>query len=109
MNQLVDTLVSLAEKGLVESFDSERGLFHFKLQKKGEELVKVGHSLRYTIISLLGLSKLEAAGRNSPIEIRKTCKEIISTTKVGNVGDLALLVWLCSIACPDYAEKTCSN
>jgi hypothetical protein len=109
VKELVNTLVSLAEKGLLESFDSERGLFHFKVRKNGDELLKVGHSLRYTIICLLGLSKLKAAGGNSPIEIRKTCKEIISKGEVRNVGDLALLVWLCSIAWPDYVEKMCSE
>jgi len=109
VNQLVNTLVSLAEKGLPELFDYERGLFHFRVHKTGDGLLKVGYSLRYTIICLLGLSKLEEAGRASPIEIRETCKHLISTSKVQNVGDLALLVWLCSIACPDDVETMCSE
>ncbi|MDR3569098.1 MAG: hypothetical protein P4L43_13805 [Syntrophobacteraceae bacterium] len=110
VNSPVHELVGLALKGLGEAYDRENELFHFKIRKTGSGVVKLGHSLRYTIICLLGLAKIEAAGKTCPVDVGKALESILRRAhSIHDTGDLGLLIWLCSMASAHDAERLCSE
>ena len=67
-------LNAMAASGLLPMFDSESRLFCYRMKRSENGLMKEGTSVRYTIISLLGLHKFEAAGGESPIDVRSTLR-----------------------------------
>jgi hypothetical protein len=102
----VQHLVDLAIIGLVQMFDEQARLFCYKLNGASGGLRREGESRRYTIISLLGLNRLEQAGVRSPIEIAPVLEELLSDTAwIDNIGDLGLLVWLLAHVAPDRLEE----
>jgi len=106
MNELVDSLIDLAAVGLRKLYDPGMGLFHLKARKTEDNRVEIiGHSIRYTLICLLGLGKMKASGRRCPLEADVITKALLrDTSKVTNIGDLGLLVWLASMVCPGEVE-----
>lgn len=100
------SLCDLAAGGLVPMFDGERGLFCNRVRLRSSGLVREGLSERYTIISLLGLGRAEAAGRRSEIDIQTVLGGLLEeTTWIGNLGDLGLLLWLCALERPERLEQ----
>lgn len=99
-------LYEAAINGLAEMYDAETKLFCFRVRRIGSDISKEGFSLRYTIISLLGLHQVETAGLLSPIDIHSTIPIVLQRfTDIKNVGDLGLLLWLCSLAAPQRLEQ----
>jgi hypothetical protein len=73
---------------------------------EGGKLVPEGISRRYTIMTLLGLRRLEEGGGRSPIDVRTTIDQLVQGFGDNdNVGDLGLLIWLCALAYPECLEK----
>jgi hypothetical protein len=96
----------LSVQGLETMFDSRRKLFCQHVSQTGHGLVHEGTSHRYTLISLLGLRRLEAAGFESPISVTETLDHLLEDTAwVQNLGDLGLLMWLCAQAAPDRVHE----
>ena len=59
-------LNDLAFRGLTDMFDKDSGLFCYRLKREGAGLTREGLSPRYTVMTLLGLHRLETAGVPSP-------------------------------------------
>lgn len=109
-NILQQKLIDLSVDGLIKMFDREKELFCYTMIGNDYNVQKEGVSIRYTIISLLGLKKLEDKGIKSPINITSTLSSLCS--KVGaydNLGDIGLLIWLCSLVSPDKIERIFSE
>jgi hypothetical protein len=103
-------LISLAARGLVEMFDAERRLFCFRLKPSQGRFIREGLSSRYTIISLLGLHRLESAGVQSPIQIGAVLDGCLRAgMSIDNIGDLGLTLWLCALASPGRLEEVYLN
>ncbi len=66
----VQRFVALAIRGLVPMFDEQEQLFCYTLKKTDRGMVREGLSPRYTMMTLMGLHRLEEAGGESPIEIK---------------------------------------
>jgi hypothetical protein len=104
--KIVHRLNTLAVKGLVPMFDSEKQLFCFKLKQTSTGLVREGISPRYTAITLMGLHRLEQSGATSPIEIKRVFDVLLADTEwADNIGDLGLLLWLCALVAPDRLDE----
>jgi len=97
----IHRLTALAVNGLVPMFDPEKQLFCFSLKRMGSGLVREGASQRYTMMTLMGLHRLEESGTTSPIPIKPVLDGLLSNLDwIDNVGDLGLLLWLCALAAP---------
>jgi hypothetical protein len=105
-----DQLCEIALKGLVSMFDAESQLFCFRLKRTRQESVREGLSHRYTIIALLGLHRLEAAGLGSPIDVRTALDSLLRDYAwLDNLGDVGLLLWLCALASPERLMEVYSG
>lgn len=97
-----DRLQTLALQGLARMFDPRQNLFCYRLKKTEQGMVREGISQRYTMMTLLGLHRLEQAGGASRFD-----KEAIFATLsrdlawVDNIGDIGVLLWLCAKVFPD--------
>jgi len=101
MNRTIERLNELAVDGLVSMFDRERQLFCFKLKKTEHGMVREGISRRYTMMTLMGLKRLEETGATSPIAIGPVLEGLLANLDwVDNIGDLGVLLWLCAIVAP---------
>jgi hypothetical protein len=102
----VNRFVALAARGLVPMFDPQKHLFCYKLKKTEKGMVQEGISHRYTMMTLMGLHRLEQAGTTSPFDKERILQALLSDlTWVDNVGDLGVLLWMCGIVCPErYVE-----
>lgn len=106
----VRRLNSIAASGLMKMFDPQVGLFCQRMTRTAHGIIPEGISPQYTIITLLGLHQLEVVGVQSPVSISKTFETLLSDTRwVKNVGDIGLLLWLSSLACPEHLEKIVSE
>jgi hypothetical protein len=105
--EIVPSLIELATKGLVKMYDPSKRLFCYRMREVEDgSLVPYGTSRRYTIITLIGLCRLEEGGRRSPIDVRSTIdKLVLEFGNNDNVGDLGLLIWLCALAYPEYLDR----
>jgi len=103
-------LTIVAAKGLAQMFDVEKQSFCFRFKPVGGRWVREGLSSRYTMMSLLGLHRFEAAGLQSPICIRDAADICLrNAPHMTNLGDLGLALWLCALASPDRLEEVYSN
>jgi hypothetical protein len=96
MKEYIESLKKIAIKSLQDMYYSDEHLFCYKLEQNGQGiLVKKDFSIRYTIITLLGLIKWESEGNKSPIDIQSVFKKLSDDiNKIDNVGDFGLLLWL---------------
>ena len=93
---------TLALNGLCQMFDSQNALFCYTLKQTERGLVQEGISHRYSMITLMGLHRLEESGQTSPIEIQPVFQTLLAKTDwVNTVGDLGLLLWLCALIAPE--------
>ncbi len=80
-------------------YDQENRLFCHRLQRTPSGNIREGVSARYTVMTLLGLLRAEAAGYQSPVDIFDTVDALYRNTEwVDNIGDLGLLLWLSSVS-----------
>ena len=76
-----------------------KALFCHRLKQTPSGNIKEGISQRYTVMTLLGLLRAEAAGYRSPVDISATIDALYRNTEwVDNIGDLGLLLWLSSVS-----------
>jgi len=102
MRNTIHRLTALAVNGLVPMFDPEKQLFCYSLKKTERGMVQEGISHRYTVITLMGLHRLEESGATSPIPIKPVFDGLFANLDwVDNVGDLGLLLWLCALVEPE--------
>ncbi len=100
--ETIHRLIGLSIAGLVPMFNREKQLFCYKLKQTPTGLVQEGISQRYTVITLMGLHRLEQTGATSPIEITPVLDTLLANTEwIDNAGDLGLLLWLCALMAPD--------
>ena len=105
-NIKLNDLTALALSGLGKMFDSEKQLFCFRLKPSQGRLAREAVSARYTIISLIGLHRLEQAGSKSAIQARLVFDSLMRNSSCAdNFGDLGLILWLCSLARPEQLEE----
>jgi hypothetical protein len=99
---VVGRLIALAVRGLKPMFDPHRQLFCYKLKKSEQGIVQEGLSHRYTMMTLMGLHCLEQSGAVSPFNTERIMQSLLSDlTWVDNLGDLGVLLWLCSTVFPE--------
>jgi hypothetical protein len=98
----VHRLVELSLRGLGTMFDAQAQLFCYRrMRVAGEGLVNEGVSLRYTLITLLGLHRLQSTGRSIPFDIRKIILPVMTgVLKPDNLGDVGLFLWFVAQAMP---------
>lgn len=101
----LEKLVALATRGLIRMFDEERQLCCHRLVRTNQGFVRVGHSPRYTIMTLLGLRELEQSGGHSPFDANSLYKSFVSDSSwIRSIGDLGLMVWLTATFEPDQVD-----
>lgn len=99
---LVSEIIQIAQSGLPRMFNAERQLFCFTLRRDSSgKLVQEGISHRYTMMTLLGLHRLEVSGTQSPVSIGPVMDALTRDLNwVQFAGDLGVLLWLCAIVDP---------
>jgi hypothetical protein len=99
-------LNSLAARGLIAMFDSDRQLFCHRLIRTRQGLVREGVSRRYTIMTLLGLRELELAGGQSSFDTEAIYNSFVRDASwIRSVGDFGLLIWLTAVFAPDQLRR----
>ena len=94
--------VALALRGLVPMFDQEKQLFCYSLKKTESGMVRQGLSPRYTMMTLMGLHRVEEAGGVSSIEIKPVLQALLANLDwVKDIGDLGVLLWTCALIAPE--------
>jgi hypothetical protein len=95
--RLIQELRAVALRALARMYLPERGLFAFRLQRRGDVIGPEGVSRRYTAIVLIGLAgespaAVAAALRGQPLErVAARLREELAAEV--NLGTLALGVW----------------
>jgi len=98
-------LISLAAGGLGPMFNRDEQLFCHRFVLTSAGCVQEGLSPRYTVMTLLGLKELEAAGIVSLVDLEGCYQALLRNTDwVRGVGDLGLLIWVTAIFKPDQVE-----
>jgi hypothetical protein len=104
--ETVHRLIGLSIAGLVPMFIRDKQLFCYKLKQTPTGLVQEGISHRYTVITLMGLHRLEQSGVSSPIEIKPVFDALLANTEwIDNAGDLGLFLWLCAVMAPERLSE----
>jgi hypothetical protein len=104
---LIAEIVDLAKAGLPRMFNPERQLFcNILCRDASGQLVQQGISHRYSMMTLLGLHRLETGGSTSPISIEPVMDVLTSDLGwVRYAGDLGVLLWLCAVVDPGRLES----
>ncbi|MGA2648831.1 MAG: hypothetical protein ABSF15_29450 [Candidatus Sulfotelmatobacter sp.] len=98
----VQRLVALAIRGLLPMFDEQRKLFCYTRRKTDQGMVRDGLSPRYTMMTLMGLHRVEEAGGVSPIAVKLVLQALLANLDwVTDIGDLGVLLWMCAVVAPD--------
>jgi hypothetical protein len=91
----IKQLIQMAAQGLVPMLDEERQLFCYRMVRTSRGLVREGLSPRYTIMTLLGLQRLQRAGGQSPFDAAAIYRSFASDRNwIRSAGDLGLFFWL---------------
>lgn len=102
---LVNSLKSLCVCGLEEMYNPGEQLFCYRVEEGNDALFREGASIRYTIIALLGLYRMEQQGASLPFSVRDQLDILMKKScLIDNMGDIGLLLWLCALANPDLAS-----
>ena len=102
----VQRFVRLAARGLAPMFDPQRQLFCYSLKKAGQGMVREGFSPRYTMMTLMGLHRLEEAGGESAIDIQSALRALLSNLDwIKDIGDLGVLLWTCALVAPERLRE----
>lgn len=98
----VQRFVALALSGLVPMFDREKQLFCYSLKRTERGMVREGLSPRYTMMTLMGLHRVEEAGGVSSIDIKPALQALLDNLDwVKDIGDLGVLLWTCALIDPE--------
>jgi hypothetical protein len=102
----VQRLVGLATRGLVPMYAPNRRLFCYTLKKTEQGMAREGISQRYSMMTLMGLHRLEIAGGKSPIEIGPVLDGLLSKLDwIEDIGDLGVLLWTCAQLAPERLHE----
>lgn len=102
----VQRLVERAVRGLPQMFNPRAGLFCHKMKKATGGLVQEGISPRYTVMTLMGLHRLEQSGTPSPVDVKPVLERLLANTSwLDNIGDLGLLLWLVARVAPQHLAE----
>ena len=102
----VSRFIELAVRGLVPMFDEQKQLFCYSLKKTDRGMVQEGLSPRYTMMTLMGLHRLQEAGGVSPVEIEVVLQGLVKNLEwVNDIGDLGVLLWTCALVAPDLLPE----
>jgi hypothetical protein len=102
----VHRLVAFAIRGLVPMFNEQKQRFCYSLKKTEQGMVQEGLSPRYTMMTLMGLHRLEEAGGDSPIEIKAVLDGLLRNLDwLTDIGDLGVLLWMCALVAPDHLAE----
>src|SRR5262249_44146005 len=77
----IHELVDFAAQGLPQMVDPTSQLFCHRLKKTETGVEREGVSPRYSMMTLLGLHRLEASGRRSPVDIQKMLEVLLRDLK----------------------------
>jgi hypothetical protein len=98
----IQRFVALAVRGLVPMFDQQKQLFCYSVKKTGDGMVREGLSPRYTMMTLMGLHRLEESGGTSPIAIQPVLEGLLENLDwLEDIGDLGVLLWTCALLAPE--------
>lgn len=96
-------VLELAASGLPQMFDRERQLFSHTMRRREGNLVSIGASPRYTMMTLLGLHRFEQSGGVSPVPVSPTLDRLTADLGwIEGAGDLGLLLWTCAVINPSH-------
>jgi len=99
-------LNSLALRGLIGMYDRRSRLFCYKSKRGDAGVESEGVSHRYSVMALLGLLRARSALIVDALDARTIFESLIEDLQwVTNVGDLGLLLWLCSLIAPERYAK----
>jgi len=102
----VQRFVALALRGLVPMFDEQKQLFCHSLKKTERGMIQQGLSPRYTMMTLMGLHRVEEAGGASPVEIKPALQALLANLDwVKDIGDLGVLLWTCALIAPERLSE----
>jgi len=94
----IAVMVETALTGLPRMLDPETGIFTFTVRPTGP----AGRSLRYTCMSLIGLTAAARAGFETRLDLDRLVRGIAERRReISNPGELGLLLWCLS----DYREE----
>ena len=82
----VRALLSSAATGLLPMFDQHANIFCAKFIRGQHGMVQEGVSHRYTLITLMGLYRLEQSGQTSPIAIRPVLQALLHGSALLNIS-----------------------
>jgi hypothetical protein len=98
----VPELCDMAVRGLQPMLNAEKQIFCHSYRRTNGGMYRVGLSPRYTMMTLLGLHRYEAAGQRSPIAINPILNALLRDTRwIESMGDLGLLLWTCAELAPE--------
>lgn len=87
-------------------YDPKRELFCQRLRRKNGELSREGLSHRYTLISLLGLQRVQSAAQAAGLDARAILTNLAKDTRwIQNLGDLGLFLWASAEAGPEFSSQ----
>lgn len=102
-------LCAAAIQGLEPMFDTGRQVFCFRLKHTPSGLLPEGISLRYTMMTLIGLQRAKDAGFETPFDLRAILDGLVKAPEItGNIADFGLLLWSCALVSPDRCAELCS-
>lgn len=96
------SLLSFALRGLTVMKDPDSSSFCHRVVKTAQGLHQEGISLRYTLITALGLTEAEKIGMHTGFDTSDMLRRgMAQLTTLEDLGDLSLLCWLCAQRDPD--------
>jgi hypothetical protein len=102
VDTIVQRFIALATRGLMPMFDEQQQLFCYSLKRTERGMVPQGLSPRYTMMTVMGLHRLEEAGGASPIAIDPVVQRLLANLDwVKDIGDLGVLLWMCALVAPE--------
>jgi hypothetical protein len=91
----MSTLLQSSLRGLAWMKNPQDESFYHRIVKHADSLYREGSSLRYSIMTLLGLTAAERVGLQTNFDTRSMfCQYASAFGDLDDLGDLALLVWL---------------
>src|SRR6185312_14704866 len=81
--------------------NKQKKIFCYRLKRTRTGLAQEGLSMRYTMMTLIGLQQCRNHGLESPVDIEEILDLLLSDVEwIDNPGDLGLLFWTCAAIFP---------
>jgi hypothetical protein len=103
--RIISSLLDLSLLGLEAMYLPGEGLFCHRRILTDDGMKNEGASIRYTIITLLGLDKAHRCGLKVPFDVQRITERLLDrAASFDSTGDLGLLLWLVAQALPDRID-----